>query len=59
MFWKKEVNFHNYSLKQEKHMQCYLFIIFYFFFCCQNKIKHCIVGVYISTLSVGNSGLYS
>lgn len=27
MFWKKEVNSHNYSLKQEKHMQCYLFII--------------------------------
>lgn len=32
---------------------------YYLFFCCQNKIKHCIVSVYISTLSVVNSGLYS
>lgn len=32
MFWKKEVNSHNYSLKQEKHMQCYLFIIIIIYF---------------------------
>lgn len=33
---------------------------FYYYFdylCCQNKIKHCIVGVYVSNLSVVNSGL--
>lgn len=52
MFWKKEVNSHNYSLKQEKHMQCYLFIIIIisiYFFAVKIKLN-IVLSVCISPL---------